>query len=154
MELKDTELYFAYGSNLFIKQIKKRCKSVVVEAVAYFPHFEMKFTRKSKKSGYVADMVHSPGQLVWGVIYSINKSDLLRLDRFEGIHSGAYIRRKVVTIELNGTERIAWAYFVKTKVPSRPPNEPYMRKILRGAKEHELPKYYIEFLKTIKTKKV
>ena len=149
------ELYFAYGSNLYYEQMKKRCPSASFKTLAYYPNFKLDFTRESTKGGWVADMVFSPNSSVWGVVYALTSEDLLSLDKSEVIHwLYGYLRQKIVVFDSCGEEYVAWTYFVKIKKGSGPPRLSYMNKILSGAWRYSLPESYVDFLKSIKTMEV
>ena len=72
-------LYFAYGSNLNHKQMKKRCKD---------SRFIKKITLKNYiltfRSKYgAADIEKKMGKKVYGALYNISKSDERKLDIYE-----------------------------------------------------------------------
>ena len=154
-DLEGIQLYFAYGSNLNHKQIRKRCCDVFIETVAYYPNFKLDFTRQSKKGGWVADMIFSPGDCVWGVVYGLDPDGLLALDKSEVVHLvDGYLRQKIVVFSPHGKEYVVWAYFVKIKKGSGQPRLSYMNRILWGARQCDLPVDYRNFLKSIKTQEV
>ena len=71
--------YFAYGSNLNQKQMKRRCKD---------SRFIKKITLKNYiltfRSKYgAADIEKKMGKKVYGALYNISKSDERRLDIYE-----------------------------------------------------------------------
>ena len=72
-------LYFAYGSNLNQKQMKRRCKD---------SRFIKKITLKNYiltfRSKYgAADIEKKMGKKVYGALYNISKSDERKLDIYE-----------------------------------------------------------------------
>jgi len=153
MDLQGIQLYFAYGSNLFFEQMKKRYASVAFVNIAYYPNFTLAFTRKSRlkkrKGGWAADMIFSPNDHVWGVVYTLAPSDLLLLDWQEVVHlKDGYLRQKIVVFSPRGEQYVAWTYFVKIKQGNGLPHPLYMKKILGGAEQHNLPTAYIDFLKS------
>jgi len=86
--------YFAYGSNMDEKQMLERCPNIKYYGKGYLPDYKLAFTRKSIKwDGAVADILVSPGDIVWGLIYAITEEDLKKLDVFEG-HPTRYKRKK------------------------------------------------------------
>lgn len=157
--LKEWEFYFAYGSNLFQKQIEKRCPSAHFRTIACYPHYKLAFTKPSKRKdrigSWVADMIFAPGQTVWGIVYSMTKEDILLLDEQEVTYlDDGYLRQKIVVFDSYGRENTAWTYFVKVKRGDGTPHPEYMKKIVNGAQQFELPDEYIKYLKTIKVTEV
>jgi gamma-glutamylcyclotransferase len=84
--------YFAYGSNMNEEVIRERCSDPECLGKAYLPDYKLGFTRysKNRESG-VADILISPGEVVWGLIYQVTDHDVASLDRYEG-HPNAYRR--------------------------------------------------------------
>ena len=64
-------LYFAYGSNLNLFQMKRRCKDSV-----FLKKYELKGYRLNFRSKYrAADIEKSKTSLVPGALFEISKSD-------------------------------------------------------------------------------
>ena len=84
--------YFTYGSNMDYKQMMKRCPDSKYFGVGFLQDYKLAFTRYSPKwDSAVADILVSPGDVVWGLIYILNNDDLEKLDRHEG-HPTIYKR--------------------------------------------------------------
>jgi gamma-glutamylcyclotransferase (GGCT)/AIG2-like uncharacterized protein YtfP len=106
-------LYFAYGSNLDVAQMKERCPSSDPLGVARLSGYRLAFSRYSRTRGCgVADIVTQAGAEVWGLVYELSESDLTgSLDRYEGYPRN--YTRMVLPVELvdaGGLE--AWVYSV------------------------------------------
>ena len=72
-------LYFAYGSNLNLFQMKRRCKDSV-----FLKKFELKGYRLNFRSKYrAADIEKSKNSIVPGALFEISKSDEKKLDVYE-----------------------------------------------------------------------
>ena len=72
-------LYFAYGSNLNLFQMKRRCKDSV-----FLKKYELKGYRLNFRSKYrAADIEKSKNSLVPGALFEISKSDEKKLDVYE-----------------------------------------------------------------------
>lgn len=79
------QVYFAYGSNMNLEQMKKRCPSAQPIGIAVLADHQICFTHFSKKwDSAVADIKHCAGKQVWGILYLLSSEDLSNLDRFEG----------------------------------------------------------------------
>ena len=147
------EMYFAYGSNLDLKQVRQRCggKDVKKISIGYLPNHRLAFTQYyAEWGGGVADVVKSPGDTVWGILYELSNHALELLDTFEG-YPYDYTRTKHTIINPEGNGLEAWVYLVKRKDGDFiPPSNKYLEIIKRTAKEAGFPKDYIAYLNTIK----
>ncbi|MBM32190.1 MAG: hypothetical protein CL764_04935 [Chloroflexi bacterium] len=71
-------LYFAYGSNLHLEQMKNRCPDSEVFMCFILKNFKLIFRT-------VADIEKDVGSQVNGVIFKISQKDETSLDRYEGV---------------------------------------------------------------------
>jgi hypothetical protein len=86
--------YFTYGSNMDYDQMMERCPNAEYFGIAFLQDYKLAFTRySSKRESAVADILVSPGDIVWGLIYIVNNDDLENLDKHEG-HPTIYRRIK------------------------------------------------------------
>ena len=72
-------LYFAYGSNLNHKQMKKRCKDSVFIKKINLSNFKLTFRSKYR----AADIEKKKNSIVQGGLFEISKSDEKKLDVYE-----------------------------------------------------------------------
>ena len=79
---------FAYGSNMDWKRMKERCPTAKFVATASLQKHRLAFTKKATSGKFeghgVADVVKSPKNTVWGVVFQIDEIDLGKLDKAEG----------------------------------------------------------------------
>ncbi|KAJ8602856.1 hypothetical protein MRB53_042348 [Persea americana] len=80
-------IYFGYGSNMWQKQMKKRCPKSIFLGIAKLWHYKWIISER----GY-ANVVKSPEtddksaiDYVWGLVYSLTPSDEDQLDQNEGV---------------------------------------------------------------------
>ncbi len=79
--------YFAYDSNLKLADLSEWCKRKTVPIPKLtnsnplkLENYKLGFTRKSvNRKGGVADIVSSPGDFCWGVVFDIEEKDLFVL---------------------------------------------------------------------------
>ncbi|MFP4608331.1 MAG: gamma-glutamylcyclotransferase family protein [Candidatus Natronoplasma sp.] len=159
-----TTRYFAYGSNLDLEQMEERGITVKRSELAELPGWRLAFTIYSSGwSGGVADII--PGgsdEKVEGVVYTILKEDLNKLDHYEGrevkdnMEVGMYRRQYIPVRTAEGRETVL-TYVVnrasdyKEKVELKPSKE-YMAAIISGAQEHGLSDDYIKRLEHIEVR--
>lgn len=127
-------IYFAYGSNTCTDHMKGRCADAKPLG---------KFWLRSARLVFrgVADCVHDTGARCPGVLWKITGACEEKLDRKEGVGSGAY--RKVV-IDLKGfpgEEQLM--LYVMNSSGIFPPSERYLAIIRRGYREFGLPMRYL-----------
>ena len=143
--------YYAYGSNLNLKQMTTRCPSAQVVALAKLHNYIVTFPRKHRNwPAGVASVEAKTGHDVEGVIYSISDEDLLALDEAENLQQNEYYREEL-KLDVSGKEQLAWVY-IANEMPEAPylPDQTYMTRIISGAKEQGLSPAYINHLKSIK----
>lgn len=153
-------LYFAYGSNLDLDQMRERLPDVRVVGLAVLRDHRLTFPLHSERwGGGAAGVAHAHGGTVWGVLYELTEADLARLDADEGWrgpgdHHNLY-DRDLASVELTRSDdgsvprRVrAYTYFARTLNPTAPSRR-YLDTMLKGARHHRLPPDYIEWLETI-----
>lgn len=90
---RSERFYFAFGSNLHLGQMAKRCPESRYIGTAKLHDYRFQINQR----GY-ANVVSSPGDCVEGLIYLLSLTDEARLDKSEGVPT-AYQKRNLV-IEL------------------------------------------------------
>ena len=106
----DAILYFAYGSNLDILQMRTRCEGARLAARAVLPDYVLAFGGFSRRwNGPVASVIGRPGKYVEGLLYRLPRPDLRVLDRFEGCPT-RYRRVRRLVVDENGRQRKAQVY--------------------------------------------
>ena len=127
-------LYFAYGSNLNLFQMKRRCKDSV-----FLKKYELKGYRLNFRSKYrAADIEKSKNSLVPGALFEISKSDEKKLDVYEDFPVlykklyFPYYNKKVMT------------YIMVNKTEFRYPTERYLNVVTRGYKDCKLDMKYLK----------
>ena len=138
--------YFAYGSNLDLPQMKRRCPSSKLISKGSLSGYRLTFNRFSSGwGGGVADVIREPGSKVWGLIFEISVTDLERLDRYEGYNkdqTSLYERWKAVIDTPDGQVCDVWVYTVVEKQKFVPPTSEYLQIIKDAAVKWNFPKSY------------
>lgn len=118
-------LYIAYGSNLSVEQMARRCPTATIVGTAILDGWRLLFNGPAsieRKEGYQVPV------LIW----DIKPNDERSLDRYEGYPS--YYRKEMLEIDLNGAKEQAMVYIMNTNDENEPGN--YYYKILEdGYKE-------------------
>ncbi|MFC1935881.1 gamma-glutamylcyclotransferase, partial [Chloroflexota bacterium] len=109
---------------------------------------KMLFNKRSMDGSGKANLVDSPDDVTWGVIYEIDAQDLDALDRIEG----GYDRLPVLVRRLDGDTVEAESYVSRNLADAPVSYEWYKELVLSGAREHNLPQDYIFYLERLPSK--
>ena len=118
-------LYFAYGSNLHHKQMKKRCKDSRYLGCFSLKNYKLVF-RNFYYGGGVADIQKKKGGSVLGAIYKITKADEKKLDVYED-YPNTYIKKY---FKLYGKK--VMFYYMPKKTKFNSPSKRYLNLIIQG----------------------
>jgi len=149
-------LYFAYGSNLLLSQIRERINNSNLNPsyIAFVPNSKLIFSRESiKQKGGVASYENCEGNRLWGAVFELTDDEKSKLDSKEGVKrlsAKEYEDTKIEVTKINET-KIWVTTYVANKTGAYLPSQYYMDIIIRGAIDCSLPNYYIEELKHITT---
>jgi len=103
-------LYFAYGSNLSVDQMLRRCPGARVVGHATLRDWQLQFAgRSSTWGGGVATVERHDDGWVEGVVWRLSPACLRRLDACEG-HPRVYRRRPMRVHHDDGTNVVAYVY--------------------------------------------
>ncbi|RDA89243.1 hypothetical protein CP532_0519 [Ophiocordyceps camponoti-leonardi (nom. inval.)] len=86
--MASSRYYFAYGSNLHMEQMKRRCPNSRYVGRAELPDHRWQINDR----GY-ANIVAAQGHHVQGLVYDIDAADEAKLDLCEGVATSAYQKR-------------------------------------------------------------
>ena len=126
-------LYFAYGSNLNLSQMKRRCKDSVFLKKINLENFSLTFRSRYR----AADIEPKKNSLVPGGLFEISKSDEKKLDLYEDYP----ILYKKYYFFFNG--RKVMTYTMVKKTPFRFPSERYLNVVKRGYLDCKLDKKFL-----------
>lgn len=115
-------IYLAYGSNLHIEQMQRRCPTAEVLGTSTLLGYRLVFNG-------VATIEPDPDRSVPVLLWDIKPADEIPLDRYEG-YPRLY-RRETVQVELDGRTVDAMVYIMNPKGIA-PPNPYYYDVIRKG----------------------
>jgi len=155
LDKEDRFLYFAYGSNMHYERLKKRADGLEKRAIAYLPRYRLRTNKRSEdEAGNVSGKANieksqSNSDLVWGVVWSIAKSERCKLDNAEGYHENRhdshYKPIEVIVFDNDGLPWKALTYIAcegRTIQGDLPLYEWYYEYMTRGANGNNLPLGY------------
>jgi len=156
-------LYFAYGSNMDTGDLHKWCKKhnknqILLEEtrVAILRDYKLTFNYYScsRKCGS-ANIMYSQGDVVYGLLSKISDEDLKNVSIKEGCpyHYGEI---DIDVEQLDGSKfhpvKTYKVLKVNEKTTHQPPSNEYLSLIITNAVKNKFPDYYIDFLRSTKTK--
>ena len=156
-----TFLYFAYGSNMSERRLRKRVPSAKVIGTGVLNNHCVTFHKHSKKDGSGKGTIEpSESDKVYGVLFKINKDEKCKLDKAEGkVSDDCKKGYKKITVKIEirdskcskyacGETKNAKTYQATSVSIDRKlkPYSWYKQHVLIGAKEQKLPKRYIDCL--------
>jgi len=142
-----TILYFAYGSNLLDREIRKDALDAEAIGSAYLPGHRLVFTKHSTSRGCdAANIEPYDSGIVWGCLYRVTERDREALRRRERGYREVKVGARARTPE-GGSDKTVEAFtFVGEETCPRMcgPNAAYLGLIIEGARSRGLPESYIE----------
>lgn len=133
--------YFAYGSNMNLSQMRKRCPGARFICRAYLSGYRFVYDGYSSlRESPVANIVEDTDGMVWGGLFELD--DLSSLDRYEG-YPHAYQREEKLVKDDQNNEYRAWVYLRKP-LKEGTPHEKYRKAVCDGARDCGLPAEYIK----------
>ena len=144
--------YFAYGSNMLTERLQARCPSAEARLVASADNYALAFCKKSQDGSGKATLSSclAPPCRVFGVVFDIDRNELLRLDKSEGKGKG-YDRIDNFRVHADGQPEMPVITYIASFDsidPNLCPYDWYLNLVLAGARQHGLPAQYIEAIKT------
>lgn len=94
--------YFAYGSNMDDRQMRRRCPGAECLGRAVLPGYRL-------AERLYADIDPCPGRSVEGVLWTMGDGDIHALDGHEGVGHGIYARR-IRCVLFGGRRLYAYCY--------------------------------------------
>ncbi len=149
--------YFAYGSNMSEKQIKKRLVREVIGEKGLLKGFTLIFNKQAdnkqadNKHGIsYANIINKEGSEVQGAIYEISESELSKIDSKEGYPD--HYNRIVLNVKREYGQEIPCVVYIancfKVKSGLKPEKE-YLDRLLAGKKY--MTEDYYEKLQKVET---
>ena len=147
-------LCFAYGSNMCEGRLKERVPSAKPIDVASLKGYSLKFHKASRDGSAKADASFTGDQrdLVWGVLYEVDAAEKPKLDEAEGLGRG-YEEKAVRVTTPSKQDYEAVMYYATSIDASLEPYSWYVRYVVEGAKQHNLPADYVAKVSATKSKK-
>lgn len=130
------KLYWAYGSNLNVKQMKIRCPKA--KKIAAFPLEGGQLVFRG-----VADVISDPKSLVMGGLWEITPDCEKALDAYEGVRGDAGMYTKEYIDATHRGEEISILWYKMNSEGVMPPSQHYFDVIAQGFDDFGLDKSFL-----------
>jgi hypothetical protein len=128
------------------KRIEERLKSSVRKrGVAKLSGHKIRFNKRSIDGSGKTSIVVAAGDEVWGVLFDLTQSQYDALTSQEKDY-----KEQVVTVQLGGDDLQAKAFVAEKTEDHLKPTPVYLKYLIAGAREHQLPTEYIKMLEATK----
>ena len=135
-------LYFAYGSNMSVGQMRARCPAASPVGPARLDGWRFFVNRRGTASIRRAD-----GHAVHGVVWRVTHACVRVLDHFEGVRLGRY-RIRPVDLDHLGERLHGFAYVGASHAEGRPLRAYLEGVVIPAARAWTLPDDYIDELES------
>ncbi|MEQ1717238.1 MAG: gamma-glutamylcyclotransferase family protein [Hyphomicrobium sp.] len=145
--------YFAYGSNMLTQRLQKRCKSARAIGPAWVNGYSLVFHKRSKDGSGKATLIKADDTTAraYGVIFSIDASEMADLDRAEGAGYACIKDFTVFTTPASPVEVITYFAPPESIDSALVPYDWYRNLAVAGARQNSLPDDYVKGLEAIAT---
>ena len=140
--MKPMPLYFAYGANMNVSAMARRCPRSKPLGLARLVRHRLAVMRE----GWLT-VARDPRSAVYGVLWDLALADVAALDRFEGMAQGLYAKLSQPVVAERGA-RQAIVYIGANAGPGAARLE-YIAEIIASARSWPLPAGAIEALERI-----
>jgi cation transport regulator ChaC len=152
----DAVWYFAYGANMADSVfLERRRMQPMAWRVGRIRNYRLRFNLEGRPKGRAApaNISSEQGATVWGVLYSITRRELVRLNASEGIPGWRYRPLWLQAEDALGNELTAVTYIAEGNATDGNPSLRYITLLRAGARAHGLPAKWISFLDGVEASK-
>lgn len=131
----EKRLYVAYGSNLNLKQMARRCPTAKVYGIGMIKDYQLTFRG-------VATIEPDKGKAVPVAVWEIKPRDEQSLDRYEGYPS--FYRKEDIQVEMADGQTITAMVYIMNRGQAEFPTTGYFNTIAEGYADCGLDSSYLK----------
>jgi gamma-glutamylcyclotransferase (GGCT)/AIG2-like uncharacterized protein YtfP len=137
------DLYFAYGSNMNIEQMKRRCPGASLKEPGYILNWRYFING----NGY-AGIERQEGSVVFGGIWELQDFHWVSLDQYEAVDQGFYQKVKITVSagDLDRSKEVHASLYLSNNYEYGKPSSAYQEIVMQGGHDLKLKKDYLQFL--------
>lgn len=145
MENADHFLYFGYASNLKTSVVEERIGSKIQNYITgRLQDYGFRFNRKNQDGTARANIIFSESEDVFGVVYQIDQKFRNLLLQTE---PGYQLVSLLIETPTGNVEAVT--FISQSDDEDIHPSKEYLDTIFQGAKEHNLPEEYTDFIRSL-----
>lgn len=133
------QLYFAYGSNMDLEQMKQRCPDAILLGTTELKHYQFLINSRG-----VASIRGNNESTVEGAVFVLTPTCKASLDQYEGVRFGTYRVQDV----LDTTGLTLITYIARDSTPCIGSDSEYLRRIVAAARVLGLSRGHIDKIKS------
>lgn len=142
--------YFAYGTLLELAEIHRFCPTARALGIYRLKGYRLGFEACGPDPGSGGcTLLVDANNVMYGVLYGMPADERKHLESVSGLDRGLWAARKVTLWDENDRTVSADTFYIPEASGSHVPSAAYVRPILAGAREVELPADYIDQLDAI-----
>lgn len=147
---EDEAIYFAYGTLLELASMQKYCPSAQSLGIYRLKNYRLDFKMCSPDPTIGGcTLIQEPGNIMYGVLYKMPKNERRELDKVSGLDQGLWAQLDITLVDENDQTIPANTYIIPNPSGPQSPSTEYVRPIIAGAAEIQLPQGYIDQLTRI-----
>lgn len=124
------DIYFAYGSNLNLRQMQYRCPTARLLGVGLKRGYALRFRGRGPGYAYLT-VTATTGALTPVAAFAVAPSDVAALNCYEGVAGGHY-RIEPVSVDITGHGRLRGFWYVMNGGRKFPPSQSYVQTVAEG----------------------
>ena len=126
--MESGQYYIAYGSNLNVEQMKRRCPDAKMVGSGQLERYALEF--RGRKGNAHATVTEREGGAVPVLLWKLSTQDERRLDQYEG--APAYYGKELLTVEIGGERYETMVYRMQPGYAQNLPSAEYYQTIFEG----------------------
>ena len=123
-------IYFAYGSNLNLRQMKERCPTAKLLGTGRIENHTLLFRGHCNEETYLT-VEPQQGSFVPVAAFSVEPSDVKALDDYEDVENNLY-RIEPVSTEISGHGILSGFWYIMNGGTKRTPTDRYWNAVMEG----------------------
>ena len=137
------DLYFAYGSNMNVEQMERRCPGASLKKPGYLLNWRYFINR----NGY-AGIERRMGSIVFGGIWELKDFHWVSLDQYEAVDQGFYQKVKLTVSAGNiyRSKEVEASLYLSNNYEYGKPSSAYQEIVMQGGHDLKLNKDYLKVL--------
>lgn len=138
-------LYFAYASNLKTSVVEERLGSKVQNCLSgRLQDYGFRFNGKNQDGTARANIIFSESEDVFGIVYQIEEKFRDKLLQTEPGYELV-----ILSVETSDGNIEAFTFISDSGDDNLHPSKDYLNTVLQGAREHQLPEEYTDFIRSL-----